>query len=207
MKPKLLLAVLIPMFLIGCGQNSNTSGGGSGGDNPPEPETFEFDVDFTKATETNSEHDSNFIEKIKSNFVYEDTNLVSNLTKIDFVQVNHVDQVTTTASWTERALMFGSQTGNGQLDFTFTYKLISVRFIARTHTKLYVDQGQAGISSDKNSKLIVNNEQWLLSNRSTSDYGVDDKEFTITSNILQLKTLDEAYKRAWIFSATFVFEK
>ena len=85
--------------------------------------------------------------------------------------------------------------------------LISVSFIARTHTKLYISGGNTAISTDKDSKLFINDEEWELENRTVSDYGVDDKEFTINSNTLQIKTLNEEKKRAWIFSASFVFEK
>lgn len=202
MKPKLLLALIIPSFLIGCGNQS-------GGKDPIDPslDTFEFTVDFTVAEETNTKDENNFVSKFSSNFVYEEEQLISDLKYSGFSQINHVEQETQNATWTERALMFGSQNEMGKLQFIFTHKLVSVLFIARTHMKLYKSGSTYGVSADTNSKLFINDAEWLLENRSISDYGVDDKEFEIDSDKLTINTLNEGKKRAWIFSANFVFEK
>ena len=170
-------------------------------------ETFEFTVDFTTQPEINGQNIANFEAAITNAFAYEDSNLVSNLTYTGYAQINHVEQNTGTATWTERALMIGNASGMGKLDFTFNKKLVSVQFIARTHIKLYAYSGNSGISADQNSKLFVNEETWSLTNRTVEDYGVDDREFQINSNQLTIHTLDESNKRVWIFSANFVFEK
>ena len=206
MKSKYLLALLVPLFLVGCGNSSN-GGGNSQGTGGDEPETFEFNVDFTTQPTINGEQVSPFVDAIKNIFNYEGSNLVSGLNYTGYCQIYEAEQNTETATWNERALVIGSKNGMGKLDFTFNKKLVSVHFIARTHLKLISYTGYSGYNADTNSKLFVNDETWSMTNRSDADYGVDDKKFQINSNKLTLKTLDEAQKRVWIFSANFVFEK
>ncbi len=171
---------------------------------PPEG-TFTFTVDFSKATKTDTSA-SNFEDKFKENFVYENTNLISSLTYDGYSQINHQDQKTEEKEWTEQALMMGSSSKKGEFNLTFTKKLVSVSFVARAHMKLYKSGSNYGISADAGSKLIVNGEEWSFATPTKEAHETVEREFDIDSNSLTFKTLDEGSKRVWVFSAEFVFE-
>ena len=205
MKSRFLLALLVPLFLVGCDKSN-------GGNNNPDPkDTFEFTVDFTTMQTVNGGNATQFVDVIKSGFVYEESNLVNGLDYTGYAQINTAEQKTATATWNETALVIGNQNGMGKLDFTFNKKLVSVQFIARAHIKLYSYNSSgtqvSGISADQNPVLYVNNETWNLPTPTADDYTVQYKTFNVNSNRLAISTKDEAKQRVWIFSANFVFEK
>ena len=171
-------------------------------------ETETFTIDFSTVEESNSENPGIFDTKFKSYFVFNNEQYLSSFTHVGFSQVNHADQNINGTETREQAWMLGNQGGAGCIyNMNFAKKLVKIKFVARSHAKIYMVKGVQYISADTNSKLTVGNEQWTLKVPTVEDYEKETREFEINSNQLKLQTPEVEKSRVWIFTAELTFEK
>ena len=169
-----------------------------------EAETFTMNIDFSTAPKTNSGNDGSFVQKICS--IFENNgNEVTAFNYDGFVQINENTQTTISSTYVETVLMLGKSSGGGTLNYSFTYKLISIELVVRAHMKLYVQQGSQMISSDNKSKLNVNGVSWSLPTPTIDNHETQTRSFVINSNDLSLSSNNVENGRVWIFSASLTF--
>ena len=231
MKKKILLLALLPLFLVGCGTQTNnpdnkgdseasdndnndapdnqddTNEDNPNTDNPDTPVNNEacvtYSVDFSNVEEGKSDAD-NFTSKMVSNLNGEN-DFVSSVAFEGTIQINSKKQTTAAGENIIRTLNFGTQKSDGVLIINFKETLKSLTIYASAQYSAYSNGSNYAVTMDDENILYVNNESWDLSPEDkTVVPETQEKTFDINASSVRLE--GKAKKRVFVYKLDFTFE-
>ena len=202
-KKSLLLFAIIPL-LFSCGKEDTL---------PPPEEPNSYVVDFsTVSSGFNNDNKDNFATKMKT-VVNKDSELVTSVDTVGYVQVSQLDMINTEAPYSEyilHALLTSSAKQDGEITFTFAKELKLVKIYAQAYFKTYHhyggdDEPEVAVSSDKLAKIKVNNTEWDMSHEKGNFETPDqlEKEFAVSKNTLTINGYSA--QRVFIHKLEFTF--